>query len=276
MSDLIKFENVSKIYKETIIALDSVNFTAKRGEFFFVIGPSGAGKSTLVRLIIRQELPTQGDILFESILVTGIPRKMLAVYRQQLGVVFQDLKLIPSKTVRENVQFALEIANKPKNEIDETTDYLLETVGLKDRQALFPEMLSGGEMQKTAIARALANDPKLLIADEPTGNLDPDTSFEILELLKTINSWGTTVMVVSHDKDLVNAMQTRVLQMEHGKIINDKKGGYLNNGNKDEQIPLDKAKVKRNNELRHGSKIESIDPKTNSKKQDRTKVKVKK
>ncbi len=226
MMNFLKFEHVSKIYKNEIVALDDVTFTAENGEFFFVIGPSGAGKSTLIRLIIRQELPTAGSILFEDIEVTSIPRKLLSLYRQQLGVVFQDLKLIPSKTVRENIEFALEISSKPKNEINETVDYLLEVVGLQDRQKLFPEDLSGGEMQKTAIARALANDPKLFIADEPTGNLDPDTSFEILDLLKTINTWGTTVMVVSHAKDLVDSMQTRVILMDKGKIISDKKGGY--------------------------------------------------
>lgn len=247
MTELIKFENVSKKYNGNIVALESVNFAVNRGEFFFIIGPSGAGKSTLVRLIVRQEIPSQGDILFENVNVTQIPRRFLAIYRQQLGVVFQDLKLIPNKTVRENIEFALEILDKPKNEIKETSDYLLEVVKLQNRQNLFPEALSGGEMQRTAIARALANDPKLFIADEPTGNLDPDTSLEILDLLKTINSWGTTVMVVSHDEEIVNEMQTRVIVMDDGKIIKDEKGGYVrkNKQKRNETIKKDENKIKK-------------------------------
>lgn len=223
---MINFKNVSKIYGKDILALDDVTFFADQGEFFFIVGHSGAGKSTILRLLIRQEFPTKGNILFEEIDVSQIPRKMLSIYRQELGIVFQDLKLIQSKTVRENLQFPLEITNKNSKEISETTDYLLELIGLKDRSKLFPSALSGGEKQKVAIARALANDPKLFIADEPTGNLDPDTSLEILELLKTINSWGTTVMVVTHDADIVDYMQTRVIHMENGKLIDDKRGGY--------------------------------------------------
>ncbi|WKZ30972.1 MAG: ATP-binding cassette domain-containing protein [Candidatus Dojkabacteria bacterium] len=223
---IIKFDKVSKVYKGSINALDDVTFNVDEGEFFFVVGTSGAGKSTIIRLLIRQELPTTGDIAFEDIAVTKIPRKMLSIYRQQLGIVFQDLKLIPSKTIRENVSFALEILGKDRKEVTDTTDYLLEVVKLQDRANLFPEDLSGGERQRTAIARALANDPKLLIADEPTGNLDPDTSFEILEILKTVNSWGTTVMIVTHDRDIVDAMKTRVIHMDKGKIAGDYVGGY--------------------------------------------------
>ncbi|MCA9377039.1 ATP-binding cassette domain-containing protein [Candidatus Nomurabacteria bacterium] len=228
---MIHFNKVTKKYKNDIVAIEDVEFKAEDGEFFFVVGPSGAGKSTLIRLLIREEFPTEGNILFEDIDVTRIPRKMLSLYRQQLGVVFQDLKLIPSKTVEENVQFVLEIARKPKAEIIETSWYLLKLVGLDKRAKLFPEELSGGEMQRTAIARALANNPKLFIADEPTGNLDPNTSLEILELLKMINSWGTTVMVVSHDTKIVDAMNTRVIRMEDGKIVEDAKKSKYENGN---------------------------------------------
>lgn len=224
---IIDFDNVTKTYnKGEIKALEDVTFAADEGEFFFVVGHSGAGKSTLIRLLIRQEVPSTGSITFEDIDVPQIPRKMLSIYRQQLGIVFQDLKLIPSKTVRENIEFALEITGKPKKELQETTDYLLELIKLQDRGHLFPEALSGGENQRVAIARALANDPKLFIADEPTGNLDPETSEEIIDLLKTINSWGTTVMVVTHDVEIVNRMQTRVLQMEGGRLIDDSQGGY--------------------------------------------------
>jgi cell division transport system ATP-binding protein len=223
---MIQFKNVTKQYKGDIIALEDVSFSTDEGEFLFLVGHSGAGKSTILRLLIRQELPSEGEILFDDISVPGIPRKMLSIYRQQLGIVFQDLKLIPSKTIKENIQFPLEITNKSRKEMNETTDYLLELIGLENRSKLFPDALSGGEKQRVAIARALANDPKLFIADEPTGNLDPDTSAEILELLKTINSWGTTVMVVTHDVDIVDKMQTRVIHMEGGKLIEDRKGGY--------------------------------------------------
>lgn len=223
---MIKFENVSKRYKGDISALHDISFSVDPGEFFFLIGPSGAGKSTVLRLLIRQERPTSGTIIFDDVDITGIPRNMLSIYRQQLGIVFQDLKLIQSKNVLDNVKFALEILNKPRKEIDETTDYLLDMVGLTNRAMLYPEDLSGGERQRVAIARALANDPKLFIADEPTGNLDPETAFEILEILKAINKTGTTVMVVTHDKNIVDSMQTRVIHMNQGKILSDVLGGY--------------------------------------------------
>jgi cell division transport system ATP-binding protein len=235
MAQIINFESVSKVYKGDIIALRDLSFQADEGEFFFVVGPSGAGKSTVIRLLIRQELPSDGVIRFEELEVTKIPKKMLSLYRQQLGIVFQDLKLIESKTVRENINFALEIVNKPKSEIEDTTDYLLEVVGLQRRADLFPRQLSGGEKQKTAIARALANDPKLFIADEPTGNLDPKTSEEILDILQTVNSWGTTVMVVTHDKDIVDAMNTRVIHMEEGALVGDYVGGYQGDANLNNQ-----------------------------------------
>lgn len=224
---MINFKNVSKVYGKDIVALEDVTFEVAPGEFFFIVGHSGAGKSTLLRLLIRQEVPSFGNILFEEIDVGQIPRKMLSIYRQELGIVFQDLKLIPSKTVRENIQFPLQITNHSRKEILETSEYLLELIGLQQRADLFPSALSGGEKQKVAIARALANDPKLFIADEPTGNLDPDSAGEILQLLKSINSWGTTVMVVTHDAYIVDQMQTRVIHMEKGRLIEDKKGGYI-------------------------------------------------
>lgn len=223
---MFKFDNIKKVYKGDIVALDNVSFGIDKGEFAFIVGPSGAGKSTIIRLLVRQELPTAGQITFDEIDVVNIPRSMLSLYRQQLGVVFQDLKLIPSKTVRQNISFALEIINKPKDVIHKTTDYLLDLVRLNQRADLYPEDLSGGEKQKVAIARALANDPKLLIADEPTGNLDPKTSDEILDILKAVNSWGTTVLVVTHDRHIVDAVKTRVIHMHDGKIVKDESGGY--------------------------------------------------
>lgn len=225
---MIDFKNVSKKYEAGIQALNNVSFHADHGEFFFVVGPSGAGKSTLIRLLIRQELPSEGQVFFEGVEVNNLPATLLPVYRQQFGIVFQDLKLIETKTVEENIRFALEIVGKGKKEINETTDYLLELVKLTDHRHLHPQALSGGEMQKVAIARALASDPILLIADEPTGNIDPESSLEILSLLQTINSWGTTVMCVTHDREIVDQLQTRVIHMDNGEIIADTVGGYEN------------------------------------------------
>lgn len=218
---MIRYKNVKKIYPGNIKALDGITFDIDEGEFTFVVGPSGAGKSTILRLLVKQEVPSAGDIFFEDVMVPTIPNKLLSIYRQQLGIVFQDLKLIPSKTVQENIQFALEISGKHKDEVFETTKYLLDVVNLTGRSHLFPEELSGGEKQKVAIARALANDPKLFVADEPTGNLDKNTAFEILGILKAINDWGTTVMVITHDDTLVDNLKTRVLTLEQGKIASD-------------------------------------------------------
>jgi cell division transport system ATP-binding protein len=240
---MVKFSQVSKIYPGGITALKDVSFTINDGEFTFIVGPSGAGKTTIVRLLIREERPTSGEIQFEDVQVPSIPRKLLSVYRQQLGVVFQDLKLIDSKNVRENIQLALEITKKTREEMEETTDYLLNLVNLKGRSHLFPEELSGGEKQRVAIARALANEPKLFIADEPTGNLDPGTAMEILNILKTVNNLGTTVVLITHDDEIVDLMQTRVLHMQEGKIISDEKGGYYNDKQQvekegDEEVPV--------------------------------------
>ena len=223
---MLLFDNVSKKYDQDIIALEDIHFEIDKGEFSFLVGPSGAGKTTLLRLLIREELPTSGNILFEDIEVPKLPRKLLPQYRQRLGVVFQDIKLLPTKTLDENISFALEILGKANKEIEETTDYLLELVKLQDRRHLFPRQLSGGEQQRAAIARALANAPDLLVADEPTGNLDPDNALQILSILKDINQTGTTVLVISHDRDIVNEMKTRVIRMDKGKIVSDTKGDY--------------------------------------------------
>lgn len=223
---MLLFDKVSKKYNDDITALDNINFKVDQGEFFFLVGPSGAGKTTLMRLLIREEIPTSGSIFFKDIDVPNIPNKLLPTYRQRLGVVFQDIKLLSSKTLEENINFALDILGKEDKEIKETTDYLLETVGLQDRRNLFPHQLSGGEQQRGAIARALANNPELFIADEPTGNLDPDNAFQVLDILKKINKGGTTVMIISHDKNIVNEMKTRVVRMDKGKVISDNQGDY--------------------------------------------------
>lgn len=223
---MIQIDQISKYYKPDIVALKDITFNIETGEFLFLVGPSGAGKSTLIRLIIRQERPSEGNILFDDTNVGQLKRSLLPFYRQQIGVVFQDYKLVEQKTVRENIEFALEITGKTDKEIHDTTNSLLDIVNLAKRQHLFPSQLSGGEKQRAGIARALANDPKLLIADEPTGNLDPKTALEILSILQTINNWGTTVLIATHDRDIVNATSRRVVRLEQGLLKSDHIGGY--------------------------------------------------
>ena len=215
---MVLFDTVTKKYKDSITALQDVNFMIDEGEFCFVVGPSGAGKSTIMKLLIREEIPTSGSIFFRDIEVPKLTRRLLPAYRQKLGVVFQDIKLLQSKTLEENIAFALEILDKSPKEIIDTTDYLLDLVGLRERRTLFPDELSGGEQQRGAIARALANKPDLFIADEPTGNLDCENAKQILEILRTINSMGTTVMVISHDFNLVNGSKARTIKLVNGKL----------------------------------------------------------
>ncbi len=220
---MIIFDTVTKKYKEDITALQDVSFRIDPGEFCFVIGPSGAGKSTIMKLLIREEVPTSGSIFFNDIEVPKLNRRLLPAYRQKLGVVFQDIKLLTGKTLEENIAFALEILDKSNKEIKDTTDYLLDLVGLRDRRTLFPEELSGGEQQRGAIARALANKPDFFIADEPTGNLDSENALQILEILKTINKSGTTVMVISHDLNLISKTSDRTINLKDGKLNSDSK-----------------------------------------------------
>ncbi len=217
---MVLFDTVTKRYKDDITALDNVNFQIDEGEFCYVVGPSGAGKSTM-RLLIREEVPTSGSIFFKDIEVPKLTRRLLPAYRQRLGVVFQDIKLLQSKTLEENIAFALEILNKSPKEIIDTTDYLLDLVGLRNRRDLFPEELSGGEQQRGAIARALASKPDLFIADEPTGNLDTENALQILEILKTINHSGTTVMVITHDLNLIGDNKSRTIKIVNGKLDSD-------------------------------------------------------
>ncbi len=277
---MLLFDKVSKKYDKDIIALEDIHFEIDKGEFSFLVGPSGAGKTTLLRLLIREELPTSGNILFEDIEVPKLPRKLLPQYRQRLGVVFQDMKLLPTKTLDENIAFALEILGKADKEIDETTDYLLELVKLQDRRHLFPRQLSGGEQQRAAIARALANAPDLLVADEPTGNLDPDNAFQILSILKDINKAGTTVLVISHDRDIVNEMKTRVIRMDKGKIVSDTKGDYDCVGKPKPPAPSkieteNEEEKKTDNEKKESKGEEKKDENKKDKKEDKKKKKIK-
>lgn len=223
---MLVFENVTKKYSKSHAALDEVSFHINEGEFVFLVGASGAGKSTAIRLLIREEVPTEGKILFEDKVVNKLHGGKLAHYRRELGIVFQDFKLLTSKTVWENVAFVLEVSSKSNKEIEKAVSYVLDLVGLLDKKNAFPETLSGGEQQRVAIARAIVTEPKVLIADEPTGNLDRNNAWDIIQLLNKINNWGTTVIVATHDTEIVDSLNKRVIAFEGGKIIRDTVGGY--------------------------------------------------
>ncbi len=232
---MVIFDTVTKKYKESITALEDVSFRIDPGEFCFVVGPSGAGKSTIMKLLIREEVPTSGSIFFNEIEVPKLNRRLLPAYRQKLGIVFQDIKLLDTKTLEENIAFALEILDKSQKEIKDTTDYLLDLVGLRERKELFPQELSGGEQQRGAIARALANKPDLFIADEPTGNLDSQNAMQIMDILNRINKNGTTVMVISHDLNLIDGSKNRTINIRDGRLNSDTNPKEVNIPNKQEE-----------------------------------------
>jgi cell division transport system ATP-binding protein len=224
---MIKFENVTRKFSKTSIALKDINFEIEKGEFVFIVGPSGAGKTSIIRMINREDKPTSGKVWVDDVDVTKLPARRLPELRRKVGVVFQDFKLLPKKTVYENISFAMEVAGKTNAEITKVVPYILKLVGLKDKNDHFPHQLSGGESQRTAIARALIHEPKILLADEPTGNLDQTNAWEIIQLLNQINSWGTTVVMATHNQDIVNALQKRVISVDAGAIVRDvKKGKY--------------------------------------------------
>jgi len=230
---MIAFQNITKTYKinhkglETI-ALDDVSFKVSPKEFVSLVGKSGAGKSTLIKLLVGEEAPDKGRIIFGSYDVNKLTNKELPGLRRHIGVVFQDFKLLLNKTAYENVAFALEVAGRPDKEIKNFVPKILELVGLKERIHNFPKELSGGEKQRVAIARALIHNPDVLVADEPTGNLDPINSAEIIKLLLMINEMGTTVILATHNKDIINNLERRVILLENGKIIRDEeKGKYI-------------------------------------------------
>jgi len=219
---MIKFEHVTKKYGRNITALDDLNFEIDDGEFVVMVGPSGAGKSTLIKLLICEEKPTRGHIYIVGKDIVNLKEREIPFYRRRVGVVFQDFKLLPKKNVYENVAFALEVVGASNREIKKKVEAVLSLVGLKKRRENFPDELSGGEKQRVAIARAVVNRPKLLIADEPTGNLDPETSWEIIKLLEEINERGTIVMMATHNKEIVNRIRKRVIKIKNGKIVSDK------------------------------------------------------
>lgn len=222
---LIKFENVSKKFSSSITALEDINLNIKGGEFVFIVGSSGAGKSTLLRLLAREYPPTTGKIIVGEIDLGKLKNSEVPKYRKEVGFVFQDFKLLDDRTVFENVALALEVREVNELEINKEVERILKLFEIWDRRYLFPQELSGGEAQRTAIARAIVGKPKMLLADEPTGDLDPQTSWSVLQLLNEINSWGTTVVMATHNVEIVNTLKRRVVVIRGGKIIKDKKEG---------------------------------------------------
>jgi cell division transport system ATP-binding protein len=222
---LITLDDVSKRYPNGTFALRDVDLAIEPADFVFLVGSSGAGKSTLIRLVIREELPTTGRVIVDGDDVARMSRGRVPKLRRKVGVVFQDFKLLPTKTVAENVAFALVVTGHEGHVIREETDRVLSLVGLSARRDHFPDQLSGGEQQRTAIARALVNRPRILIADEPTGNLDPVTSWEIIKLLTRVNELGTTMVMATHNAEIVNALRRRVVHLDHGRIVRDEREG---------------------------------------------------
>ena len=224
---MIELKNVSKVYDNGSIALDHVSLHIGKGEFVFVVGASGAGKSTLIKLLSYEELPSRGSVFVNGIEVNKLAKNRVPYLRRNMGIVFQDFRLLPNKTAQENVAFAMEVIEAPRRLIRRRVRDVLDLVGLVGKADALPKNLSGGEQQRVAIARAIVNRPLLLIADEPTGNLDPETSRDIMEVFKKINHMGTTVLMVTHDKTLVDMMNKRVIEIDGGKVVRDEqKGGY--------------------------------------------------
>lgn len=226
--ELINISDVSKRYKNGVTAIYDLDLKIKKGEFVFVIGGSGSGKSTLIKMLYREEKPTKGQIIIGGINVAKLRNSKVYKLRRRVGIVFQDYRLLPKLTVYENVAFTLEVIGTKKSEIKKRTLKAIELVGLKAKTRNYPNQLSGGEQQRVAIARAIVNNPKLLICDEPTGNLDPDMSMEIVKLLDSINkATGTTVIMATHDREIVNKMKKRVLVLKEGRLVKDyEKGKY--------------------------------------------------
>jgi cell division transport system ATP-binding protein len=227
---MIKCEHVAKVYKDSVTALQDVNLEINKGEFVFIVGPSGSGKSTFIRLLLKEEEPTSGDIFVAGKNIRKLTRWKVPELRRNIGTVFQDFKLLPNRTVFQNVAFALEVIGKPKHVVDQRVPEILELVGLGDKLNNFPDELSGGEQQRVSVARAFVNRPLIRLADEPTGNLDPATSVEIMKLLDRINRIGTTVIMATHDNAIVDAMRRRVIELDSGKVVRDQSRGVYGYG----------------------------------------------
>lgn len=226
---MIEFKNVSKTYSNNVNALINVDISINKGEFVFLVGPSGAGKSTFIKMLIKEVEPTKGEIIIGGVNLSQIKRRDVPNYRRGIGMVFQDFRLIQNLNVYENVAFAMRVVEAPEKEIRRRVPTVLALVGLSNKYSMFPTELSGGEQQRVSLARAMVNNPEILIADEPTGNLDPDTAMEIMNILDDINKTGTTVLMATHAKEIVNNMKKRVIAIEKGTIARDeKRGGYEN------------------------------------------------
>ncbi len=222
---MIVFEDVSKKYSSNTSALEDISLEIKQGDFVFIVGPSGAGKSTLLRILTKEVKPTSGRVMFSNLDITKVRDKDVPNLRRKVGVVFQDFKLLDDRTVFENVALALEVLGKSDEEIIKTVEHILKLVEIWDKRNLFPRQLSGGEAQRTAIARAVVGKPDVLLADEPTGDLDPKTAWGVIQLLNEINSWGTTIIMATHNQEIVNKLKRRVITIKAGKITDDNKEG---------------------------------------------------
>jgi cell division transport system ATP-binding protein len=224
---MIRFSNVTKLYGRDTVALERLNLEIDAGEFVFLVGPSGSGKSTMVRLMLKEMEPSAGAIFVNGTRLSSVPRRRTPHLRRKIGCVFQDFKLLPNKTAAENVAYAMEVTGQRRRVIKTKVPQILDLVGLSGKMDKFPEMLSGGEQQRVSIARALVSQPPILVADEPTGSLDPNTSVDIMQLLHRINRAGTTVVVATHDREMVDVMRKRVVALDGGRIVRDKvKGAY--------------------------------------------------
>lgn len=223
---MIELRHVTKVYDGEVTGVDDISLTIQDGEFVFIVGESGSGKSTLLKLLMRELTPDEGQIFIDGRDITKLRRKKIAALRRNMGIVFQDYRLLPKRTVYDNVAFALEVIEEPTKKIRRSVPAALNLVGLAHKTKSFPNEISGGEQQRTAIARAIVNNPSVVLADEPTGNLDPRNSEEIMEVLDAINRRGTTVIVATHDRQIVNEMQKRIIHLEHGVIVRDSVGGY--------------------------------------------------
>ncbi len=222
---MIHMKSVSKVYDNGTIALDHVNIDIAKGEFVFLVGASGAGKSTFIKLLLREVLPSAGEIKVNGRDIVRMQHKEVPYLRRGLGVIFQDYRLLPDKTVFENVAFAMQVIEAPRRLMQRSVNSVLDVVGLREKYKSFPSQLSGGEQQRVAIARAIVNDPAIVIADEPTGNLDPETSWEIMDIFQRVNAAGTTIIMATHDKTIVDTMQRRVIAIEDGRIVRDEAQG---------------------------------------------------
>lgn len=222
---MIYFDKVSKIYNDGTTALESVDIKIEPGEFVSIVGHSGAGKTTLLKLLLAEETPSSGSVFFESKDIHSLKQSEITKLRRQIGSIFQDYRLIPNKTVYENVSFAMEVGGREDEEIEADVPHALKLVGLEHKINAFPEELSGGEKQRVAIARAIVNQPDVLIADEPTGHLDPINTYDIVQILKKINDLGTTIILTTHNKGVVDELKKRVITLENGKIVRDDEGG---------------------------------------------------